>query len=87
MESPDDKKKYKNYILNEFFNFHGTKIEARKKIIDALSKSNGFMTHFFKCSVFLDEFEEVDNWVGIKKNQLIFIDPETGRTIREIKYK
>lgn len=44
------------------------------------------MTHFFKCSVFLDELEEVDNWVGVKKNKLIFIDPENGRYIREICY-
>ncbi len=33
MESPDEKKKYKNCILNEFFAFTGSKIEARKMII------------------------------------------------------
>ena len=44
------------------------------------------MTHFFKCSVFFDKFEEEENWVGIKQDKIIFIDPENGRFIRQIYY-
>jgi hypothetical protein len=54
METPDMKSKYKNFILNEYFKFNGTKIQARKNIVEMFSKSKGYMTHFFKCSVFLD---------------------------------
>lgn len=45
---------YKKHILNTYFECDmQNKVEARREMLRILSKSKGFNTHFFKCSVFL----------------------------------
>jgi hypothetical protein len=51
-----------------------------------LSKSKGFNTHFFKCQVFVDEYEEITAWVGLQKDRIMIVEQNTGRIMRNIFY-
>lgn len=50
-----------------------SKIDARKEIINILSKSKGFNTHFFKSDIYIDEYDEFVAWVGIQKDRFIIV--------------
>lgn len=46
----EEKEKYRKHILKQYFKInHISRIEARKEILNILSKSRGFNTHFFKA--------------------------------------
>lgn len=54
--------------------------------MEILSKSKGFNTHFFKCEIFIEDYDEFVAWVGVQKDRLIVVEPTTGRIMRVIFY-
>ena len=65
---------------------HINKVEARREILDILSKNRGFNTHFFRAEIFLEDYDELVAWVGLQKERFIIVEPSTGRIMRIIPY-
>jgi hypothetical protein len=62
------------------------KIEARREILEILSKSRGFNTHFFKAEIFIEDYDEFVAWVGVQRDKFIIVEPSTGRIMRSLPF-
>lgn len=82
-----EKDHYRKHILREYYKLgHVNKVEARRELLDILSKNKGFSTHFFKADIFVEDYDELVAWVGLQKDRLIVVEPSTGRIMRTIVY-
>lgn len=63
-----------------------TPADARNEIMEILSKSKGFNTHFFRADIFIEDYDEFAAWVGVQKDRFIIVEPSTGRIMRNIQY-
>jgi hypothetical protein len=55
-------------------------------MLDILSKSKGYNTHFFKSEIFVEDYDEFIAWVGVQMDRFIIVEPSTGRIMRTISY-
>ena len=72
--SPTEKENYRKHILRSYYRLgHINRVEARREILDILSKNRGFNTHFFRAEIFLEDYDELVAWVGLQKERFIIV--------------
>jgi hypothetical protein len=85
--SQEMKVTFKKHILRAYYKIrHMSKVEARREILMILAKSKGYNTHFFRGEVYIDDYGEVDAWIGIQKDRFLVVEPDTGREMRSIAF-